>query len=235
MTTTSTSLPSSGRDAIAAHSTPVLGAHHRFTTRADGDLAVGSDGVAARRAAVVDLPWTWLHQVHGARVVTVPVPGAEAGAEADAVVTAVPGAVLAVHTADCAPVVLVSDGAVGVVHAGWRGLVAGVLPAAVAAMRAFGAGAVRALLGPCVHPCCYEFGRDRLAEVAAATGGAVEAATSDGALALDLPAAVAAALAGVGVTVDSDASVCTACSADRHWSHRARGEPERQAALAWLA
>ena len=208
--------------------------HHRFTTRADGDLAIGSDGVAARRAALVDLPWTWLRQVHGAEVVTVARPGDHAGAEADAAVTDVPGAVLAVQAADCAPVVLLGDGVVGVAHAGWRGLVAGVLPAAVGAMRAIGAGQVRALLGPCVHPGCYELGDPALGEVAAVLGRSVVSRTTGGAPALDVPAAVAASLGTVGVALDAGGATCTACTPDTAWSHRARAEAGRQAALAWL-
>src|SRR5690606_38845563 len=80
---------------------PLLRPHHLTTTRADGDLAVGLPDAALspRRAAVVDRPWTWLRQVHGADVVTVTSPGEHAGTEADAAVTAVPGAVLAVTTA----------------------------------------------------------------------------------------------------------------------------------------
>lgn len=208
--------------------------HERFTSRADGDLAIASVGVAARRAAVVDLPWTWLHQVHGARVVTVTEPGEHAGAEADAAVTAASGAVLSVQVADCAPVVLLAEGVVGVAHAGWRGIVAGVLPATVAAMRDLGAGSVRALLGPCVQVECYEFGDRDLGEVEAAIGAPVAGRTSGGASALDVPAAVAAALGALGVPVDASASVCTACRADLHWSHRARADVARQAGLAWL-
>jgi YfiH family protein len=210
-------------------------AHVRFTTRADGDLAVDAEGVAARRAAVVDLPWTWLRQVHGADVVRVRAPGDGAGTEADAAVTNVPGAVLAVQAADCAPVVLLGGTVVGVAHAGWRGLVAGVLPAAVAAVRDLGAGEVRAVLGPCIGPCCYEFGPSDLGRVAAVTGGAVSARTAAGSLALDLPAAAGAALAGVEVALDVSGWWCTACEPARSWSHRARGEAGRQAALAWLA
>src|SRR5690606_23478698 len=75
----------------------------------DGDL--GSDAppeqLAAARRAVVDLPWTWLHQVHGAHVVVVQRPGEHAGAAADAATTAVSGAVLSVKGADCAPIALV--------------------------------------------------------------------------------------------------------------------------------
>ena len=206
----------------------------RFTGREEGDLAIASPGVEARRAALVDRPWTWLHQVHGAAVVTVRRPGDHAGAEADAAVTDVPGAVLAVQTADCAPVVLLADGAVGVAHAGWRGIVAGVLPAAVGALRSLGPSEVRARLGPCIHPGCYEFGADALAEVEAAVGRPVAGRTATGGLALDLPAAVAASLATVGVDLDVTASRCTACTASRHWSHRARAEQGRQAAVAWL-
>ena len=195
---------------------------------------MASGGVAARRAALVDLPWTWLHQVHGARVVTVTTPGEHAGARADAAVTAVPGAVVAVQSADCAPVVLLADEVVGVAHAGWRGIVAGRTPATVAAMRNLGAGPVRAVLGPCVHPGCYAFGDADLAAVEAAVGAPVAGCTMAGRPALDVPAAVAASLASVAVDLDASASTCTSCVADRHWSHRARGEAGRQAALAWL-
>jgi hypothetical protein len=208
--------------------------HHRFTTRAEGDLAIGAVGVAGRRTAVVDLPWTWLVQVHGADVATVTRPGEHAGVAADAAVTAAPGAVVAVQVADCAPVVLLADGVVGVAHAGWRGLVAGVLPAAVGAMRALGAGRVRALLGPCIHPGCYEFGEAALAEVVAELGPAVVGRTAAGAPALDVPAAVGASLAGVDVPLDASSSTCTACRPAALWSHRARGDSGRQAALAWM-
>lgn len=203
-----------------------------FTDRTAGDLAVGSAGVDDRRAAVAPVPWTWLHQVHGARVVVVTEPGEHAGAEADAAVTATPGCTLAVQVADCAPVALVSDAVVGVAHAGWRGIAAGVLPATVAAMRALGAGPIRATIGPCIRPGCYEFGEDDLEAVAALLGDAVRGRTSDGRPALDVPAAVRASLAAAGVDDVDDAGTCTACSAD-HWSFRARRDAARQAVVAW--
>ena len=71
--------------------------------------------------------------------------------EADAVVTAVPGLPLAVVTADCAPLVVACDDAVGVVHAGHRGLAAGVIEAAIARLRELGTGEVHAFLGPCIR------------------------------------------------------------------------------------
>jgi YfiH family protein len=183
---------------------------------------------------VVDLPWTWLRQVHRARVVTVRHPGDAAGEAADAAVTSVPGAALAVHTADCAPVVLVADGVVGVAHAGWKGLVEGVIPAAVDAMRALGAGDVDAVLGPCIHAECYEFGAGDLAAVAAMLGDGVRGVTQAGRPALDVPAAVRAAAAQAGVRRVDDVDLCTSCDATRWFSHRARAETGRQAAVAWL-
>ena len=160
-------------------------------------------------------------------------PGEHAGAEADAALTTEPGAALAVLTADCAPVALAGDGALAVVHAGWRGLVEGVLERAVLELRAAGATTIEAALGPCIHAGCYEFGEDELDGVADLFGAVVRSRTTAGAPALDLPAAVRAALDASGVRLAEDVGVCTACSAD-HWSHRARGERERQALVAWL-
>lgn len=183
---------------------------------------------------MVDLPWTWLRQVHGAGVVVVGEPGASAGAEADAAVTAVPGVAVSVTVADCAPVALLADGAVGVVHAGWRGLAAGVVPAALHALRELTDAPVRAVVGPCVRPGCYEFGEADLDALAAVLGDGVRATTTDGRPALDVPAGVRAALAAAGVDDVEDAGVCTACSPD-HWSYRAAGDRDRQALVAWLA
>jgi YfiH family protein len=197
-----------------------------WTARADGDLA--GDLTLARPG------WTWLHQVHGADVVTVTTPGEHAGADADAAVTAVPGCVLAVRTADCAPVVLLGAASVAVVHAGWRGLLAGVVERAVAAMAGLGDAPRAAHLGPCIRVGCYEFDGPELDEVAARYGDAVRGATTWGTPAMDLPATVHAALAEAGVPEVHDASGCTACDA-RWYSHRARGEQGRFATTAWLA
>jgi len=215
-------------------------AHIRFTGRAEGDLGRGDAAgaevpadVERRRRVVCPLPWTWLHQVHSARVVRVTQGGEHAGAEADAAVTTEPGAALAVLTADCAPVALFGAGAVGVVHAGWRGLVAGVVERAAEELRALGAVDLVAVLGPCIHAECYEFGPADLERVAQRFGPVVRATTAGGTPALDLPATVRAALDVAGVALVADVNECTACSAD-HWSHRARGERERQALVAWL-
>lgn len=179
--------------------------------------------------------WAWLEQVHGttvasgddaARVETPP--------RADAAVTSSPGLVLVVLTADCAPLALASDDAVAVVHAGWPGLLAGVVEATVAALRERGSGPVQAALGPCVHPADYEFGRADLDRLVARLGSSVEARTRHGAPALDVSAAVRAALARAGVDDLDDAGECTFASSD-HFSHRRDGRTGRQALVATLA
>ena len=228
--------------AALLHPLSLSSAHIAFTGRAEGDMGHGGGAVrqvrpdvAARRRAVVDLPWPWLRQVHGAEVVRVDGPGDAAGAQADAVVTAEAGCAIAVLTADCAPVALASaEGVIGVAHAGWRGVVAGVIDATVQEMRALGATEIEALIGPCIRPECYAFGSDDLEQVAAVLGDGVRATTSAGDPALDLPAAVHTALvaAGVDPSATADIGVCTACS-PHYFSWRARGELQRQAAVIW--
>jgi YfiH family protein len=174
-----------------------------------------------------------LRQVHGARVVTVTDPGGAAGEPADAAVTAAPGVALAVLTGDCAPVVFASpEGVVGVAHAGWRGLRVGVIEATVAAMRDLGATEVSAVLGPCIGPDCYAFGPDELETLVERFGPSVRGTDRFGAPALDVPAAVRAAVRQADATLQAEAAVCTGCS-DEHWSWRARGDRERQATVAW--
>lgn len=191
--------------------------------------------VEARRRAVLDRPWSWLRQVHGDTVVVVTSPGDGAGAVADASVTADPATALSVLTADCAPVALSSaEGVIGVVHAGWRGLLAGVVERAVDGMRALGATRIEAALGPCVHAGCYEFGAADLDAVAARLGDGVRAQTSDGAPALDLPAGVRASLDRAGVALVHEDPTCTACS-PHHFSWRAGRDDARQAMVVWIS
>jgi copper oxidase (laccase) domain-containing protein len=217
--------------------------HTRFTDRHDGDLCVDlpADELALRRRAVAPPPWTWLRQVHGATVVTVTRPGEHASVEADAAVTDVVGATLAVHTADCAGVLLQGTTAqgrvvVGAAHAGWRGLHEGVLDATVQAMRDLGVDAPSWQLGPCICPLHYEFGMAELDLVAGRLGEGVRARTAEGATALDLRAGVAAALAAAGarpLLADPLAVRCTAEDPDCY-SWRARRDAGRQAAVIWI-
>jgi YfiH family protein len=181
--------------------------------------------------------FVWMAQPHGAAVATVdaapdgPVPAV------DALVTTRPGLWLAVLAADCLPVLL-ADPAAGVVaaaHAGWRGLRAGVLPAALAAMEAAGAQTrrVQARLGPAIGPCCYEVGEDVAAEVTAAVPAAA-ARTRAGRPALDLPGGAAAQLTAAGVGEVRSAGTCTAESPDLY-SYRRDGRTGRFAGLISVA
>jgi len=225
------------------------GARVAFTDRHDGvslapydtanlGFATGDDPVAVaenrRRAAqtVTGAPdvgdWAWVRQVHGARVVDVDGPGA--GGDADALVTTEQEISLVVLVADCAPIALVAGDAVGAVHCGWRGLTAGVIDAAVQAVRERGRAPVRAVVGPCISAARYEFGVDELDQVTHRVGPVVRARTDTGAPALDLRAGVGAALAAGGVVDRTDVDVCTYESAD-YFSHRRDGVTGRQALI----
>jgi purine-nucleoside/S-methyl-5'-thioadenosine phosphorylase / adenosine deaminase len=201
-------------------------------------FATGDDPGAVtenrRRVAhdVSDAPdargWAWARQVHGARVVEVDAPGG--AGDADALVTTGTDVSLVVLAADCAPIALVADGAVAAVHCGWRGLVAGVLEAAVRAVRGRGREPVRAVIGPCISPAHYEFGADELEQVKRRRGTAVGGRTEAGGIALDLRAGVGAALASAGVDDRIDVDVCTYASSD-YFSHRRDGVTGRQALI----
>lgn len=200
---------------------------------AHGDMAGSGPIVDRRRRAVVDLPWTLLSQVHGSRVVNVEEPGGGTGDSADAAVSRCTGTALAVLTADCAPVALASpEGVFGVVHAGWRGLRAGVLESAVQSMRRMGATRIEAVLGPCIHPCCYTFGQDELLEMESRLGRHLRALDREGRPSLDLPAGVRSALHAAGATLVGEAGICTGCS-EGLWSWRNGRSPRRQATVAW--
>jgi hypothetical protein len=205
-----------------------------FTDRADGDFQVNRpvSELEPRRRAIVDRPWTWLRQVHGNLVVDVTEPGEGAGVEADASVTVAACCPLAVTTADCAPVVLVAEGGVAVVHAGWRGLLAGVVERAAARLRAAGGEPVASLIGPCIAPGAYEFGGEDLDRAAAGLGDGIRATTAWGSPALDVPVAVAVACERAGWPAPQTTPPCT--SDERWYSHRTRADGGRQATVAWL-
>jgi YfiH family protein len=214
-------------------------------------LRVGDDlrrALANRRrvATVLGLagqPWALARQVHSAAILRVdpgrlgqgPPEGRPVVGEADGLVTAEPGVVLAVLTADCAPVLLADPaaGVVGAVHAGWRGLAAGVVEAGVAAMAGLGAGpaACTGLVGPAVGGCCYEVGPDVRATVGDRYPAAL-ATTRDGRPALDPAAGAAQALQRAGVGQVRVAGECTVDLEERFFSHRRdHGRTGRQAGL----
>jgi copper oxidase (laccase) domain-containing protein len=202
---------------------------------ADGDFHrtdVAFEELERRRRAFVDLPWTMLDEHHGTDVVRVAAPGEHDGAPGDVAVTHVCGAVLGCWVGDCAPLVLVgATSELAVVHAGWRGLAAGVVDAA---FDAIGEPVVGAYLGPCIGPCCYEFGAHDLRSVAAGVhvpAGSIAGVTTWGTPALDVPAAVDAACTAWGVAVER-IGACTGCTYPG-FSHRVRSDPQRHVVAAW--
>ncbi len=196
-----------------------------FTWADDGDMRadpVARAAVAARLG--IGEQWALVNQVHGSAVHVVQAPGA-AGA-GDALVTTRRRLPLAVFTADCLGIVLIGPGVVGVAHAGWRGLAAGVVEASVAACRRLGHGAVAAYIGPGIGPCCFEVGAD----VSGIFSPRVTE-TTWGTPSVDLAAEAEAQLENQGVATKVDER-CTACG-DGH-SHRRDGSSLRMATLGWL-
>ena len=182
---------------------------------------------------------SWARQVHGADVLVVGAPGEHLGEEGDALVTTRRDVALMVRTADCAPMALAAaEAVVGVAHGGWRGLLAGVVSSTCQAMRDLGATRIEVALGPCIHPCCYQFSVDDLDAVSQVLGRSVRAQDRDGYPALDLPEAVSAAVERAGAELTFADPRCTGCTqvggSPAFWSHRVHGDLERQAVVAWL-
>ena len=182
----------------------------------------------------------WLKQVHGTAVVRVPAHGLPAEPEADAAVTGTPGVVLAILTADCLPVVFAAvDGSeIGVAHAGWRGLAAGVLEATVAAMHVSPDRLV-AWLGPAAGPDDYEIGAEVRDTFVGGDPGAANAfvATRPGHWRVDLYALARMRLQRAGLPAGAihGGGLSTLADAGRFYSHRRDQRTGRMASLAWRA
>jgi YfiH family protein len=179
----------------------------------------------------------WLRQVHGCGVLRAAATPGFAEPEADASVTTLPGTVCAVLVADCMPVFLADEQgeAVGVAHAGWRGLSAGVIEATVAAFPCTAERLV-AWLGPAIGPRVYEVGDEvRAAFVskdAAAAGAFLP--TRPGHWLADLYALARRRLSSCGVSRVSGGTFCTYSEPERFYSFRRDRVTGRMAALAWL-
>jgi hypothetical protein len=215
-----------------------------FTTRLGGISAtpfaelnisfrVGDDETSARsnremagRAVASTGQWSVVRQVHGPDVVRAAAPGELP--DADGLWTEDPTQTLAVSSADCVPVLVSTPGRVCLAHAGWRGLVAGIVEQAVAAA---GPGA-SVFAGPAIGPCCYEVGddvagafRERFDSAVAADGSHVD---------LWAGAEEAARRAGAGSVAVS--RICTSCHEELFFSHRRdNGRTGRQALVARLS
>lgn len=242
--------------------TPVLtagiltreGFRHGFTTRLGGvseppfeslDLALLRDPAKLREnlrrvGEAIGFDPAQLHQarqVHGRTLLVADGhPEAMAGAEADAI-AAEPGTgrAVAVRVADCVPVLLADpeSGRVVAVHAGWRGVEAGIVRDAVRHLAASPDARARlaVAIGPCIGPCCFEVGADVAERIAKASREDVVVRRVGEKAFVDLRAAVRAQLAGEGVP---DARVedvpgtgregCTRCNPERFYSYRRDGD-----------
>ncbi len=215
-----------------------------FTARAHGNLSsVGGldheHGYDAREHLRTQLGLRRLargYQVHGTTVLRSrtddEIPAHDSATaqplvEADGQAISVAGVGAMVLVADCLPVALGTDGAVAMVHAGWRGLAAGVLEEGVRAVQELGgAGEMVAVIGPGAGVCCYEVGE----EVHTAFGGAHRNGRR-----IDLAAIARDRLRAAGVTDVRDVAACTICDT-RFFSHRReRALAGRQAGVAWLS
>ena len=204
-------------------------------SRSVGDEAARVDVNRERLAAQLGLGWLEFshgRQVHGTTVrrVVAGTPRRVRGAEEDGQATALEDNPALVMVADCLPVALAGTTAVAALHAGWRGLAAGILEEGIAALRECGeAGSIAAALGPSARPCCYEVGEE-VHEHFPEPGARV------GERGLDLAAVARHRLAAAGVTDVCDVGLCTMCAPELFFSHRRdAGQTGRQAGVVWRA
>lgn len=188
-----------------------------------------ADAVATNRARVASAAGfdpeglRLAKQVHGADVLSVGRDSAPVVGEADVLTTNQRGVTIGILTADCTPVVLAGEAGIAVAHAGWRGLVAGAVEAAVDAV-----GHVHAAwVGPSIHACCYEVGPE---VVGAFNARGLPVAAPDR---VDPGAAAAVALRHCGVEQIARSIDCTSCDA-RYFSYRRDGVTGRQGAFVTL-
>ncbi len=178
---------------------------------------------AAVGGSAADLVLT--KQVHSSTVITVTEPPGNV-VEADAMVTATPGLLLGILTADCAPILLADPEAyvIAAVHAGWKGAAGGIVYATVVAMVALGADPRRiiAAIGPTISMLNYEVGPDFAADFLAVQPLAAHRIVKPEGRRehMDLPGLVADQLRGAGVAMVDDLAICTYADREGYFSHR---------------
>ena len=231
------------------------GAHATFNLAAYvGDAAAAVAANRARLAAALALPAAprWLRQMHGVGVAVqrrLEAPGAFGSAatgqlpdsgeppEADAAVTFEPGVVLAVLSADCLPVVLAhrTGDRVGIAHAGWRGLAAGVIERTVAALAA-PAAELSAWLGPAIGSAAFEVGAEVRAAFVAGDPGAAAGfvANARGRWQADLYLLARRRLERLGVDRVEGGGACTYTNTAQFFSYRRDPACGRMATLVWI-
>jgi YfiH family protein len=225
----------------------LAGIRHAFFTRDGGvspgiyaslNAGVGSNddphNVAANRArmaaslGVAPKSFLTCYQIHSPDVVVAETPwSGEARPRADGIVTDRPGLAIGVSTADCGPVLFADPQAriVGAAHAGWRGALAGVTDATIAAMERLGAARARivAAIGPMIRQPNYEVGPDLMDRFIAADPGNrtfFVPSARDGHFMFDLAGYVAARLSAAGIGRIDDLGACTYADSGQFYSYR---------------
>jgi YfiH family protein len=177
-----------------------------------------------------------MRQVHGARVIH-PEEWSP-GTDADGAVTAGPGSVLGIMTADCLPVLFCDrdGGAVGIAHAGWRGMVSGILEATIAKM-GIDPRRLLAYLGPGIGVEVYEVGEEVRDAFVRDDAGAVQAFMphTPGKYFADLYLLARQRLAKTGIMAVYGGEFCTFAEQDRFFSYRRDGPTGRMASLIWIS
>jgi hypothetical protein len=181
----------------------------------------------------------WLQQVHGARVESIDED--DEGEAADAAISLTPGRVCVVSVADCLPVLFAERNgrAVGVAHAGWRGLAAGVIQNTARSIRRRlldEQAQLLAFLGPAIGPAHFQVGAEVLEAMWTHLPDAERAfvAEGNGKYRADLFELARQALAQAGITAVSGGGLCTFSDAERFYSFRRDGVTGRHAALIWI-
>jgi hypothetical protein len=217
-------LTDQGRGARIAFVGRPLRAH----TPAAAPPSTGSTVVAPR--SIRPVHWVANEQCHSALVVAAHPARRE---RADGLVCDDPDVGLRVFTADCVPVLLATSGQRAALHAGWRGLAAGILAAGIATL-ATPPAEVTAWIGPCMGPCCYEVGHEVAARVARRCGAQVVIDRGGPRPFVDLGAGAARELRRLGVLDIRWLRRCTGCEPQTWWSYRRSGaEAGRNEALIW--
>ena len=201
----------------------------------DDPRAVAENRQRLRQALNLPADPVWLQQVHGTAVVDAAVAGASPAA--DGTYCRQAGVVCAVLTADCLPVLLTDTAGecVAAVHAGWRGLAAGVIEQAVVAMGQPGE-RLLAWLGPAIGPQAFQVGSEVRDVFLAHDQAAAGAFRQDphGTWFADLYHLARQRLAEYGVTAVYGGGFCSFTDAERFYSYRRSGVTGRMATLIWL-
>ena len=172
----------------------------------------------------------WPHQVHSATILEADSAGL--CGQADALTTGRRDLALSVVTADCLPIVIAGPQRLTSIHAGWRGLAAGIIPAALADLGE-SSETLRAWIGPAIGACCYQVGEDVAERVAAVSSSTVRIPASPRPH-LDLIAAAEIQLSQNGIQQIEAVRVCTRCHPQWLWSYRRDGESAgRNWTFAW--